>query len=297
MATVMLLACFAAVPVMAQAPAPCAYQGDVTLDGLPCPGSMTTVELADGTPVGTIPDLVVVNTDSEYGVIVPQDFGTGLPAQGDTLNFYVDGLWAGTNTWEAGGIKDLDLAATTVAPVPPIVATLAATDITETSATMMGQLTDLGTAATVACHIEWGLTPDADNWISGPVNLNAPGTFWVNWGGATPDTTYYYKAVAVGNGTDVGDVMSFTTGGLCSDEPSTTEGFQTIADELSIVYYYSGFSVWDIYWPDYGIDTIEKLGVGKVYLIYVDSDCTLQYGTQSYELNGPDWNFIYWLGD
>ena len=102
---------------------------------------------------------------------------------------------------------------------------------------------------------------------------------------------------AIGNGTDIGNVMSFTTGGgLYSDEPSTTDGFKTIDDALLIAYHYSGFSVWDIYWPDFDIDTIEMLIVGKVYLIYVDYNCTLQYGAQSYELNGPDWNFIYWLG-
>jgi len=215
MAMVMLLACFAAVPVMAQAPAPCAYQGDVTMDGVASPGSIITVELADGTPVATTPDPVVVTAGSEYGVVVFQDIGTGLPAEGGTLNFYVDGLFGGTSTWQAGGgavpVKDLDLAAITVAPVPPIVATMAATDITETSAIMRGQLTDMGTAAVVACHLEWGLTPDADDWNSGAINMNAPGNFWVNWGGATPDTTYYYKAVAVGHGTDIGDVMSFTT--------------------------------------------------------------------------------------
>ena len=46
--------------------------------------------------------------------------------------------------------------------------------------------------------------------------------------------------------------------------------------------------------PD--VDTIDTLEVGKIYQIYVDSDCTLEYGIQSYELYGPDWNFIYWLG-
>ena len=33
------------------------------------------------------------------------------------------------------------------------------------------------------------------------------------------------------------------------------------------------------------------LEIDEIYLIYVNSDCTLDYFTQSYELNGPDWNF------
>lgn len=80
------------------------------------------------------------------------------------------------------------------------------------------------------------------------------------------------------------------------DEPGPKAGFDSIADKLVIVYHYAGFGVWDVYWPDFGIDTIETLQVGKIYIIYVDSDCTLEYGTQNYELSGPDWNFIYWLG-
>ena len=63
-----------------------------------------------------------------------------------------------------------------------------------------------------------------------------------------------------------------------------------------IAYYYTGFGVWDVYWPDYTIDTIGTLEVGEVYIIYVNSNCNLEYDTQSYELNGQDWNFICWLG-
>lgn len=65
---------------------------------------------------------------------------------------------------------------------------------------------------------------------------------------------------------------------------------------MVIAYHYAGFGVWDVYWPEFGIDTIETLEVGKIYIIYVDSDCTLQYSTKSYDLIEPDWNFIYWQG-
>lgn len=81
------------------------------------------------------------------------------------------------------------------------------------------------------------------------------------------------------------------------DEPDIEDGLDSISDELVIVYYYAGAGVWDVYWPDFDIDTIGTLEVGEIYLIYVDSDCTLEYGTQSYDLNGPDWNFVYWFGN
>jgi len=128
-AAVMLLACLLTIPVMAQPPTPCAFSGEVTLDGDPCPGSIITVTLADGTAVATTPATVVVNTASEYGVVVPQDVGTGEPGQGDWLKFYVDGYWGDTATWTASGIETLDLDADTgeepPGPTPPVEGTFA----------------------------------------------------------------------------------------------------------------------------------------------------------------------------
>lgn len=110
-------------------------------------------------------------------------------------------------------------------------------------------------------------------------------------------TTYHWKIVARDNHgiTKEGPLWEFATGDLSEDEPSPEVGFASIADELVMVYYYAGSGVWDVYWPKFGIDTIGAVEAGKIYIIYVDSDCTLEYGTHSYELDGPDWNFIYWL--
>lgn len=118
-ATVMLLACFVAVPVMAQPPQPCAFLGDVTLDGEVTPGSTITVELADGTPVATMPAEVVVDAGSNYYLAIPQV--DGVPAADAALNFFVDDLYGGSDTWTAGGYKTLNLAAETdtVEPPPP----------------------------------------------------------------------------------------------------------------------------------------------------------------------------------
>jgi len=115
-ATVMLLACLTAVPVLAQPPKPCAFMGDVILDGQPTPGSTVTVEL-EGTQLPTNPPEVIVDSDSKYHVAVPQDPDTGEPGEGAELHFFVDGLYAGSSTWEARGYKTLDLAVETdVAP-------------------------------------------------------------------------------------------------------------------------------------------------------------------------------------
>lgn len=111
-ATVMLLTALAVLPVSAAVPPlPCAFSGSVTLDGAACPGSIVTVQLTDGTPVVTMPAAVTVSAASSYAVVIAQDVVTELPAAGDTLNFYVDGFLGGSSTWEAGGLKTVNLAA------------------------------------------------------------------------------------------------------------------------------------------------------------------------------------------
>jgi len=125
------VACLVAIPALAQVPTPCAFSGDVTLDGAASPGSIITVELTDGTPVDPEPVMVVVTAESTYGVVIAQDPGTSKPAPGDTLNFYVDGFFGGSKAWTAGGIVTLHLAADSgqeepePGPEPPAVDTFA----------------------------------------------------------------------------------------------------------------------------------------------------------------------------
>lgn len=113
------------------------------------------------------------------------------------------------------------------------------------------------------------------------------------------DNKYYWKIVATDNRgmSNTGPLWDFTVGGSLQDEPSPEAGFASVVSELVMTYHYAGDGAWDVYWPEFDIDTIETLEVGKIYIVYVDSDCTLEYGTQSYELDGPDWNFIYWQGN
>jgi len=177
-------------------PQPCAFSGKVTLDGEPTPGSIVTVELVDGTPVATDPDDVVVNSDSEYFMAIPQDVDTGQPAQAAALNFFVDGIFGGSDTWESGGYKTLDIAASS---------------------------------------------------------------------------------------------------DLLPDQPGPEEGLASIADHLRIVYVWRpATQSYDMYWPEAGIDDIGTLEVGTAYWILVESHCTLEYGTRSWELFAG-WNNIAWL--
>jgi phosphodiesterase/alkaline phosphatase D-like protein len=80
-----------------------------------------------------------------------------------------------------------------------------------TSATLNGNLTAMGTADNVTVSFEYGTTSEgsytavAAGWKAGI------GTFSVNLSGLTPGATYYYRAVADGDGDPVyGLVKSFT---------------------------------------------------------------------------------------
>jgi hypothetical protein len=95
-------------------------------------------------------------------------------------------------------------------PTAPTVATSAATSVEPTTATLNGYLASLGTAGGVKVCFEWGTTTDYGN----PINVG-PGTSGGNFSAIlanlTPNTTYHFRAKAVGDGTNYGVDMVFTT--------------------------------------------------------------------------------------
>ncbi|MFC1956315.1 hypothetical protein ACFLWZ_07385 [Chloroflexota bacterium] len=102
-AVVVLVLTLLGSPVMAQPPV-AQFSGSVALDGVAAPGS--ELEAMDGTAVvGT----ATATTGSQYFMLVPQV--SGVPAEGATLNFYVDGYLGGSGTWNSGGITTKDLSA------------------------------------------------------------------------------------------------------------------------------------------------------------------------------------------
>lgn len=78
------------------------------------------------------------------------------------------------------------------------------------------------------------------------------------------------------------------------NNPPIEEGLASIADDLVIVLlWHPATQTWDLYFPLTGDDTIGTLEAGRAYWIYVDADCTLEYGTVSIPLyagwNNPVW--------
>ena len=84
---------------------------------------------------------------------------------------------------------------------PPSVATNAATQVTANSARLNGELTSLGTASSVTVSFSWGTSPGSYPNETAGVAKTAAGTFYFDLSGLSPNTTYYYQAKAVGDGT------------------------------------------------------------------------------------------------
>lgn len=92
----------------------------------------------------------------------------------------------------------------------PTVATLGATDVSQNSAILRGSLGGLGGEPSVEVSFEWGTSP-AFGQDTAPETLAIPGIFEASVGQLAPDTAYYYRAKAAGNGTAVGETLSFQT--------------------------------------------------------------------------------------
>ena len=88
---------------------------------------------------------------------------------------------------------------TTTEEAPPLVSTGEAADVTQSSASLLGNLDGLGAAENVEVFLEWGTTSGSYNHKVAAGVLEATGPFDADIEGLSPGTTYYYRAVAVGD--------------------------------------------------------------------------------------------------
>ncbi len=115
------------------------------------------------------------------------------------------GVWYPCVAWKAGYVHYSTMA------LHPAVATSAATAVGTTTATLNGNLSDWGTAGSVLTSFEWGTSISYGNETT-PESSWGTGSFSANLSSLLPDTTYHFRAKAVGDGTSYGDDMTFTTG-------------------------------------------------------------------------------------
>jgi hypothetical protein len=176
------------------------FYGTVTCAGQPVVGA-TVRAYVDGNPAES------TTTDSEgrYGYD-PVFLVTGTTGQ--EVTFTVGGVPAAESaTYQSGGLTNLDL---TIAGTPPTVTTGTATSVTQTSATLNGNLTNLGTASSVQVYFEWGTSTSYGNTTT-PQTKTSTGSFSATVSGLNCGTTYHFRAVASGDGTATGSDATFTT--------------------------------------------------------------------------------------
>lgn len=110
-----------------------------------------------------------------------------------------------------------DATFTTTAAGVPAVTTDPESDVTTATATLNGSLTGLGTSENVTVSFEWGTTTAYGATTEG-VSENATGPFSSGLTSLTPNTTYHFRAVAVGDGTPAyGADRAFTTLGTAPE--------------------------------------------------------------------------------
>lgn len=96
---------------------------------------------------------------------------------------------------------------------PPSVATDDAQSVTASSATLDGNLTDLGSASAVNVSFEWGTSQGGPYPNTTPAqSKTSTGPFTAALSGLNAKTTYYFRAIGTGSsGTSRGSEASFTT--------------------------------------------------------------------------------------
>ena len=100
-----------------------------------------------------------------------------------------------------------------VDPVPPTVVTNAATAVSAYSAILNGNLNGRGTASPVQVSFEWGLT-SSYGYEATPQAVYSTGPFNYSLSELVPNTTYHFRAKAVGDGVSYGSDIIFTTSPL-----------------------------------------------------------------------------------
>jgi len=177
-----------------------------------------------------------VGYSSEKVLAPSQVIGTAnwlVAAAGDahSVGWRTDGtLWGwGRNQYGELGIGgtatkvEIPTQASLSTEVPLSVVTLAAGSISTTGATLNGNLTGLGSISPVQVSFQWGLTTSYGNTTT-PQSKTGTGGFSFALSGLSPQTTYHFRARAVGDSTVYGNDVAFTTATPTTTPPTVTTG-------------------------------------------------------------------------
>ena len=107
---------------------------------------------------------------------------------------------------------------------PPTMAASGATGIGADSATLNGNLVDMGSAATVDVSFEWGITSGDLDQETTVQTMPSTGAFSAELTGLAADTDFYFRVKVVGDGTTYSAEQTFKTG---TTPPTVTTGAAT----------------------------------------------------------------------
>jgi hypothetical protein len=214
--------------------------------------SVVTAEAADITAVSASLHGLLLDKGGASTVYISFDWGTGpghyyetpLQAVSATgpFSFNLTGLTPDTTYkvdvkalggggFSLGNVISFKTASVPV-PEPPSVSTLAANDIHPSSAVLKGSLTALGSADSVEVSFQYDTLSriSSGDYASEtpPQTLTAEAPFAFDLAHLSPDTDYYFRAKAVGEGIAYGREQSFHT--LAVDEPPSVTTFPAIVE-------------------------------------------------------------------
>ena len=190
---------------------------DATLSNLTISSGTLTPAFAFGTTSYTdsvanaVSSITVTPTVTESHATIKVNDNTvtnGTPSGSISLNFGYNIVSVVVTAQDTTTTKTYTVWVTRVAP--PAVVTLAASNVAVVTATLNGNLTDPGSANPARVYFQWGVNPVFTNTTANDYP-SIPVTFTANITGLTANTTYIYRAVAVGDGTTWGANITFTT--------------------------------------------------------------------------------------
>jgi len=165
---------------------------------------------------GMQPVLATMNTDgSNTAPVLQRAWDLAWSPNADVLAFSWGSIYLirpdGSNvvrlTSAGGGASDSQ---PSWAYAPPVVTTGAASEVTSSTAVLNGRLNELGSASSVTIAFEWGTT-HSYGFAATAQNIGSAIDFTVALSNLLPNTTYYFRAIAVSDGSYFGAEKSFKT--------------------------------------------------------------------------------------
>lgn len=180
-------------------------------------GTLTSLGTADNVTVsfvwGTVAGGPYPNVTDNQTLTSTGAFSANLSGLAPVTVYYYTAKAVGADTVYGNEVS------LTTSTTLPTVTTGAATSLAATSATLNGSLTALGTATSVNVSFEWGTSTSYGSETTAQ-SLTAIGAFSANLTGLIANTTYHFRAKAIGHGAAVyGEDITFTTASPADTAP------------------------------------------------------------------------------